>query len=216
MVSSPPEYSTSVDFVSGYRSRYHNLVSARVQVQEDDSFDSDSVSSSVFEFHKTIERVPHKSPFPPPFSKLAPSKWDDAQKWIGSPTSNRSSKGGGGLQPKKSSLGGYGNRSFGSKVVLEVTDAVDTKRIDLSQAKKDIGEQKAVNRVPESSPVVVSNKPSSLFENPFADSASEHFPLLNYVVLKRDVSFVITNYVYNRYMLAAFILITSMNDRVVR
>lgn len=178
-MSSPPECSTSMEFGSGYRSRDHNLASSRVRAQEDDSFDSDSVSSSVFEFHKTAERgVPHMLPLVPPFSKPAPSKWDDAEKWIGSPTCNRSSKGvggasGGGVQMKRSSLGGYGSRSFGAKVVLEVTDEVDTKRVDLSQGNKDGGDQKAISWVSDPFLAVVGDKPSVVFENPFADSASK-------------------------------------------
>ncbi|ONK71087.1 uncharacterized protein A4U43_C04F4590 [Asparagus officinalis] len=161
IVSLPLERSTSVEFANGYKSGDYNLASSRVRAQEDDSFDLDNLSS--FEFHKTAERVPHRSSLMAPFSKPAPSKWDDAQKWISSP--NRMSKGGGGgLQPKRSSLGGYGSRSLGSKVVLEVTDEVDTKKMDTGQAKKDISEQKAVRLAPDLFP-------SAPFENPFADAA---------------------------------------------
>ncbi|OAY62595.1 hypothetical protein ACMD2_01226 [Ananas comosus] len=62
----------------------------------------------------------------PPFSKPAPSKWDDAQKWIASPNLNRVGK-------------AWRNAEEwiipGTKVVVEVTEELGTKRIDHNQAK---------------------------------------------------------------------------------
>lgn len=46
------------------------------------------------------------------------------------PTSNKTNKGGGVLQAKKSCFGGYGSRSFSSEVVLNVTGVVNMKDID--------------------------------------------------------------------------------------
>ena len=42
----------------------------------------------------------------PPFSRPTPSKWDDAEKWISSPTSNRTGRAGptAGTVPKKFAL----------------------------------------------------------------------------------------------------------------
>ncbi|CAH8387529.1 unnamed protein product [Eruca vesicaria subsp. sativa] len=98
-----------------------------------------SVSASLFEFQKTekdkaAQRVPTRS-----FSKPAPSKWDDAQKWIASPTSNR---------PKTGQVHVPGSKkgpSFGrqsSLKILEVASGLeepDTKRIDVSQVRKETG-----------------------------------------------------------------------------
>ncbi|KAK1274276.1 hypothetical protein QJS04_geneDACA009875 [Acorus gramineus] len=84
----------------------------------------------------------------PPFSKPAPSKWDDAQKWIASPTSNRGKPG---PPPRKSGFLGYGGGRM--KVVVEVSperqafgvEEIDTKRIDSSRAEEGSGGVKAVN-----------------------------------------------------------------------
>ncbi|KAJ0240458.1 Remorin family protein [Hirschfeldia incana] len=104
-----------------------------------------SVSASLFEFQKTgkdkaaSQRLPTRS-----FSKPAPSKWDDAQKWIASPTSNRPKTGG---QVHVSKKGGpsFGRQS--SMKILEVAAAEepDTKRIDVSQVKKETGGHKFVS-----------------------------------------------------------------------
>ncbi|OWM77226.1 hypothetical protein CDL15_Pgr028863 [Punica granatum] len=75
-----------------------------------------------------------------PFSKSLPSKWEDAQKWIASPTSNRSltgqAKDGQGVGSRKTGLFA---RQLSAKVVVEVPDhrtaasgEPDTKRIDSS------------------------------------------------------------------------------------
>ncbi|GJS85663.1 remorin family protein [Tanacetum coccineum] len=102
----------------------------------DKEYDSviDKVSSLPFEFQKT-ERAPHRKPTAP-FSKQAPSKWDDAQKWIASPTSSRVKT----EQPVKKNS--YGNRQPITKVVVEVPDQrlvpyeePDTKQIDSSHLK---------------------------------------------------------------------------------
>ncbi|KAK1304223.1 hypothetical protein QJS10_CPB11g02257 [Acorus calamus] len=86
----------------------------------------------------------------PSFSKPAPSKWDDAQKWIASPTSNRGKPG---PPPRKSEFLGYGGGRM--KVVVEVpperqafgVEEIDTKRIDSSRAEEGSGGVKAFNWV---------------------------------------------------------------------
>nr|GEU50601.1 remorin family protein [Tanacetum cinerariifolium] len=107
----------------------------------DKEYDSviDKVSSLPFEFQKT-ERAPHRKPTAP-FSKQAPSKWDDAQKWIASPTSSRVKT----EQPVKKNS--YGNRQPITKVVVEVPDQrlvpyeePDTKQIDSSHLKDEKGQ----------------------------------------------------------------------------
>ncbi|WVZ22094.1 hypothetical protein V8G54_000638 [Vigna mungo] len=83
-----------------------------------------SISSSVFEFQKaerSTQRVPVR-----PFSKPAPSKWDDAQKWIASPTSNRpktvQAQGQGGhVGSRKVGSLGYGSRQPSMKLALAST-----------------------------------------------------------------------------------------------
>ncbi|KAJ4777901.1 Remorin family protein [Rhynchospora pubera] len=98
---------------------------------DEDSLDSDSMSFG-FEFQKQ-EKVPVPSAtvpvqrftmvhsFPAPFSKPAPSKWDDAEKWISSPNSNVK-----------------GNGKINSKVGLLVNKVVvvNGKKVDLSKVKK--------------------------------------------------------------------------------
>ncbi|CAN6875829.1 unnamed protein product [Brassica oleracea var. botrytis] len=98
-----------------------------------------SVSASLFEFQKTekdkaAQRLPTRS-----FSKPAPSKWDDAQKWIASPTSNRPKTAGQVHVSKKGPS--FGRQS--SMKILEVAAAEepDTKRIDVSQVRKETGEK---------------------------------------------------------------------------
>ncbi|XP_029117825.1 uncharacterized protein [Elaeis guineensis] len=164
MVSLHPECSTSMETVSVHRS----MAGSRIRLEQDDAFESESMSSG-FEFQKA-ERAPHRSALILPFSKPAPSKWDDAQKWIASPTSHRGGKAGGG-QFRKPGLTGYGNRQAATRVVLEVTEEVDTKRIDPSQEKKEVQEHKSVNWVPEPYPIVDSAvKPALIVDNPIADS----------------------------------------------
>lgn len=78
---------------------------------------------SGFEFHKA-----RSSALLSGFSKPAPSKWDDAQKWIASPGSNRGGRG------RKS------GRQGGSKVVVEVEEDLESRRVDVSEIlKREIG-----------------------------------------------------------------------------
>lgn len=120
---------------------------SRIGSQDDGYLDYESgidkVSASPFEFQKA-ERASHRKPMAP-FSKPAPSKWDDAQKWIASPTSNRP-KNEQSLK-KNSQFGGHGNRQPITKVVVEVPDQrlvlyeePDTKQIDLSHSKDNEGQ----------------------------------------------------------------------------
>lgn len=135
---------------------------SRLRTQEDPPLDYDSahdgmsMSSSVFEFQKAergAQRVPLR-----PFSKPAPSKWDDAQKWIASPTSNRPKTGLAqvhgeqGIGSRKTASVGYGSWQPSTKVVVEVLDQrvvpfgePDTKRIDTTQAKMDSAGTKCVS-----------------------------------------------------------------------
>ncbi|EOY01149.1 Remorin family protein isoform 3 [Theobroma cacao] len=146
----------------------------------DSGHDNMSVSSSsVFEFQKT-ERAQQRVPVGP-FSKPAPSKWDDAQKWIASPTANRpkTGQGGQGVGSRKGGNFGYGRQSS-TKVVVEVSDQKmvaleepDTKRIDMNHAKKDNGLQKFVNWESNPYPIVDTyGKPVLMFENSVAESAT--------------------------------------------
>lgn len=120
----------------------HPSFNSRIGSQDDGYLDYESgidkVSASPFEFQKA-DRASHRKPMAP-FSKPAPSKWDDAQKWIASPTSNRPKNE---QSLKKNS---HGNRQP-SKVVVEVPDQrlvlyeePDTKQIDLSHSKDHEGQ----------------------------------------------------------------------------
>lgn len=160
VVSVLPDYSTStartwsIETVGGDRIGKVNAgITSKNRILEDPSLDYDSgqdnmsMSSSVFEFQKA-ERAPPRVPAGP-FSKPAPSKWDDAQKWIASPTSNRpktaQSQGQGGHGgPRKVGSLGYGSRQSSMKVVVEVPDQreialdePDTKQMDTDQTKMD-------------------------------------------------------------------------------
>lgn len=169
VVSVLPDYSTSaivrtssIEAVGGDRFVKANAaVNSRNRVLEDPSSDYDSghdnmsMSSSMFEFQKA-ERAPQRVPVGP-FSKPAPSKWDDAQKWIASPTSNRPKTAqtqgqGGHAGPRKAGSLGYGSRQSSMKVVVEVPDQKeialdepDTKQIDTDQTKMETGGQKFVS-----------------------------------------------------------------------
>lgn len=136
-------------------------------------------ASSVFEFQKTDkEKVPQRMPIRS-FSKPAPSKWDDAQKWIASPTANRPKTGQ--IQVPGSKKGPSFGRQSSMKIV-EVADqrtgvvAVeepDTKRIDVSQVKKEMG-NKFVNWEVDSYTTVDSYvKPVLMVENSIVESATE-------------------------------------------
>uniref|UniRef100_A0A804LCJ8 Remorin C-terminal domain-containing protein n=1 Tax=Zea mays TaxID=4577 RepID=A0A804LCJ8_MAIZE len=86
--------STEMSSNSGHRSRN--------RAPDDDSFDSESSSSGP----PTVKRSAAVAALLPPFSRPTPSKWDDAEKWISSPTSNRTGRAGptAGTMPKKSAL----------------------------------------------------------------------------------------------------------------
>uniref|UniRef100_A0A0A9D4Y8 Remorin C-terminal domain-containing protein n=1 Tax=Arundo donax TaxID=35708 RepID=A0A0A9D4Y8_ARUDO len=150
VVSTISESSSSLETGSGQRSRDTHSMGSRVRVPEEDSCDSESVASN-FEFHKdrgASARSAVAAAIVPPFSKPAPSKWDNAQKWIASPTTNRSSRAGGALPRKMEKPSSGGVRLPATKVVLEATEEIDTKRIDPSQEKREIGWQKAANWAP--------------------------------------------------------------------
>ncbi|XP_033139671.1 uncharacterized protein LOC103854014 isoform X2 [Brassica rapa] len=98
---------------------------------------TDFSTASVFEFQKdkVTPRMSVRS-----FSKPAPSKWDDAQKWIASPTSNR---------PKTGQVQAHASKkgpSFGRQSSIKIVDEEpDTKRVDVSQVKKETGGHKFVS-----------------------------------------------------------------------
>ncbi|XP_052206010.1 uncharacterized protein LOC127810521 [Diospyros lotus] len=170
--------------VSDNQLKDQSIAISRIRSQDDSSLDYDSgyesmsVSSSVFEFQKA-ERAAHRVPLAP-FSKPAPSKWDDAQKWIASPTSNRpkssNSQVQGGL--RKVSHFGHGSRQSSLKVVVEVPDQrlvpyeePDTKMIDARPDKKESG-GKFVGWEAEPYPVPDSyGKPVVMIENFIGESA---------------------------------------------
>ena len=141
MVSSVQECSTSV------KSHNHNAAISRVRSLDEDP--------SGFEFHKA------RTALMSGFSKPAPSKWDDAQKWIASPNSNRVSKG------KKS------GRQSVTKVVMEAVEDVDARRTDSSEIKREIGGEKGDKWVSEPHPAVDSCVKSALtMENSISQSAA--------------------------------------------
>ncbi|XP_056842846.1 uncharacterized protein LOC108806730 isoform X2 [Raphanus sativus] len=87
-----------------------------------------STASSLFEFQKTDKEKTTPRMSVRSFSKPAPSKWDDAQKWIASPTANR---------PKTGPVSKKGPPSFGRQSSMKIVDEEpDTKRVDVSQVKK--------------------------------------------------------------------------------
>lgn len=194
MVSELPECSTSTtadslvaQMASDRRLKDHSLLNLRIRSQEDPSLDYDSghdstsVSSSIFEFQKA-ERASQRVPLGP-FSKPAPSKWDDAQKWIASPTATRPKTGQAqvpvGVGARK--VGNFGRQSS-TKVVVEVPDQrvvafeePDTKRIDTSQAKKESGVQKFVSWEADPYPIADSyGKSVLMIENSVSESASKN------------------------------------------
>ncbi|CAH2045762.1 unnamed protein product [Thlaspi arvense] len=147
----------------------------RVSLDYDNGNESKCVSASIFEFQKTEkEKVTQRTPIRS-FSKPAPSKWDDAQKWIASPTANRPKTGQGQVQVPGSKKGPSFGRQSSMKIV-EVADqragtfAVeepDTKRIDVSQVKKESG-PKFVSWEADSYV-----KPVLMVENSIVESATE-------------------------------------------
>ncbi|KAL8100642.1 uncharacterized protein LOC141684661 [Apium graveolens] len=114
---------------------------SRIKFQEDSGLDNITLSSSVFEFQRAQCGLQRASLAP--FFKAPPSKWDDAQKWIASPTTNRNTNRQlhveGGVGMRKNNQFGYGNRQTSMKVVLEIPDQMlvtyeeqDTKRMELN------------------------------------------------------------------------------------
>lgn len=161
-----------METTSGHRSREYAIGGSRFRAQEDDGLDTESISSG-FEFQRVERAPPHRLVSVAPFSKPAPSKWDDAQKWIASPTSNRVGNKAGGGQTRKGGFAGHGSRQPVTKVVLEVEEA-DTKRVDGSQAKKEFVGVESVNWVTEPYAEVDSAaKPVTIMENPVADIAGK-------------------------------------------
>ncbi|KAA8532327.1 hypothetical protein F0562_032418 [Nyssa sinensis] len=180
--------SLAMEMVSDRRLKDHSSVNSRMRSQDDSSLDYDSghdsvsVASSIFEFQK-VERALKRVPLAT-FSKPAPSKWDDAQKWIASPTSNRpktgqsQGQGGQGVGLRTASNFGYGSRQPSTKVVVEVPDQrlvafeePDTKRIDSSEAKKENGGQKFVSWEDDPYPIASYGKPLLMIENCVRESA---------------------------------------------
>ncbi|XP_010680149.2 uncharacterized protein LOC104895366 isoform X2 [Beta vulgaris subsp. vulgaris] len=145
------------EMITDRKSKDQTLVTSRTglneEFEEDCGYGHDNlgVVSSLFEFQKA-ERGPPRVPAAP-FSKPAPSKWDDAQKWIASPTSNRPRTGQSNNTQgaRKTNIFGHGGRKPATKVVLEVPEekAVafeepDMKRMDSNLAKKANATQKLV------------------------------------------------------------------------
>lgn len=164
------------------RLKDQSLVTSRFRSQDlncDGGLDGMVTTPLPFEFQKAerAQRVPVA-----PFSKPAPSKWDNAQKWIASPTSNRPrSQGGQGVGPRKTSHFGYGNLQLSTKHVSEVSDRrvvhseepADTKLVDSSQA-KDNGVQKYLTWESEPHPVAECyGKATLMIENCTEESASK-------------------------------------------
>ena len=177
------------DYASGnFRGRNQEDLS----LDYDSGHDAMSVSSSIFEFQKS-ERGTQRLPLAP-FSKQAPSKWDDAQKWIASPTWNRPKsgqaqvQGGQGIGSRKAVNLGYGSRQPVTKVVVEVPDSKganfeepDTKRIDTSQAKIETG-GRVVSWEDDPHPIADSySKPVPMVENSIGESASKNVVSLFYI-----------------------------------
>ncbi|XP_050210769.1 uncharacterized protein LOC126661056 [Mercurialis annua] len=186
--TSTTDDSMTAQMHADHRSKDNSYVNSRIRSQESSSSDCDSghdttsVSSASFEFQKTdraTQRVSHA-----PFSKPAPSKWDDAQKWIASPTASRPKMGqnlvhGGQVTvPRKMGNFAY-SRQSSTKMVVEVPEqkAVafeepDTKCIDSNQFKKEIGVQKFVSWEVDPYPIPDSyGKPVLMIEKSVSESA---------------------------------------------
>ncbi|KAF3432458.1 hypothetical protein FNV43_RR27198 [Rhamnella rubrinervis] len=198
VVSVLPECSTSAipnnllesEMVSDHRLKDNTLVKSRIRNPDDPSLDYDSghdgmsVSSSIFDFQKA-ERAAQRKPLAPPLSKPTKSKWDDAQKWIASPSNNRPKtgqanvQGGQGVGSRKGANLSYLTRQPSTKVVVEVPDKKvlafeepDTKRIDTNQAKMESWGQKLVSWEANSDPTADSyGKPVLMIENSVGESA---------------------------------------------
>eukprot|EP00257_Ricinus_communis_P016297 XP_015574435.1 flocculation protein FLO11 isoform X1 [Ricinus communis] len=196
VVSELPDCSTSTtadsmgaQMLADARSKDQSFANSRIRSQDDSSseydsgHDTTSVSSTSFEFQKT-ERSTQRVPLAP-FSKPAPSKWDDAQKWIASPTATRPKigqnqvQGGQGIASRKMGNAAYMSRQSSTKVVVEVPEQKmvafeepDTKCVDSNQSKKESGVQKFVSWEAESHPIPDSYaKPVLMIENSVGESA---------------------------------------------
>lgn len=176
--------SSAIQMASDRRLKDHFFVNSRISFQEALSLDYGSghdavIVSSIFDFQKA-ERAPQRVPLAP-FSKPAPSKWDDAQKWIASPTSNRPKMGQGGQGVGSRKIGNVGSRQPSTKVVAEVPDQKmvafeepDTKWVDTSQAKTETGVQNFVSWEADAYPVADSyGKSVLLIENSVGESTSK-------------------------------------------
>lgn len=139
VISIQPECTTSTT-INDHKLIDKSLVKSTYKSQDncyyeyDSGHDNTTMPSPMFEFQKT-DRSQQRGPLSS-LSKFTPSKWDEAQKWIGSPTSNRT----GGGYPKGNVGSRKISRQTGAKVVVEVQDQrlvpfeePDTKRIDCSQ-----------------------------------------------------------------------------------
>ncbi|XP_038702367.1 uncharacterized protein LOC119998957 isoform X2 [Tripterygium wilfordii] len=183
--------STTADSVNAQmagdrRFKDHSAVNSRIRSQEgpsldyDSGYDNVSMPSSIFEFQKAEraqQRLPHA-----PFSKPAPSKWDDAHKWIASP-SNRPKTGqphllgGQGAGSRKMGNVNFLNRQLSAKLVevseqkIVSMEEPDTKQIDPSHAKRENGVQKFVTWEVDPYPIVDSYaKPVLMVENSVGES----------------------------------------------
>lgn len=144
----------------------------------DSWIDGMSVSSSVFEVQNP-DRSPQIVPLGP-FSKTAPSKWDDAEKWIASPTSNRPKNGQPwehcGVGSHRNSTFGYGSRQTSTKIVagvpmetMAVSEEPDTKWMNSSHTSKKIGAQKLFGRGSDANLVPDSCNKSVIMVDSFSD-----------------------------------------------
>ncbi|MED6122857.1 hypothetical protein PIB30_043871 [Stylosanthes scabra] len=161
VVSVLPECSTS-------NVKDNAMVTSRHRVLDDPSLDYDSghdtvgMSPSMFEFQRAAQRVPLGH-----LSKPAPSKWQDAEKWIASPSPNRLKTGqnpgqGGQVGSRKVPGLTHASRQSSMKVIVEVPDQKeigldepDTKQMDTDQTKMESGEHKFVNW--EADPYAIAN-----------------------------------------------------------
>ncbi|XP_057541444.1 uncharacterized protein LOC130820190 isoform X2 [Amaranthus tricolor] len=176
---------TTTTDITYRKSKDQNVVSSRVRLNEEfeeyyaNGHDNGGLSSSVFEFQKAEHG--NTKVLAAPFSKPAPSKWDDAQKWIASPTSNRPKAGllRGSQGARKTNIFGHGDRKAATKVVLEVPEEKlvafeepEMKRMDSSLTKKVNGTQKMVNWESDPYPLPDSHgKLPHMIENSVGESA---------------------------------------------
>ncbi|RZS27625.1 hypothetical protein BHM03_00061137 [Ensete ventricosum] len=141
-----------------------------VEVPKLGAQDKDGSCRETLEFQKSERAPPHwlASAMVVPFSRPAPSKWDDAQKWITGPASSRArSKAGGGTMKKNRLAGNGSGRGTTAKVILEVEKAG-------RQAEKEIGGVKGGNWAAEPNASVDSGmEPATTMENPATEIAGK-------------------------------------------